>query len=288
MLSMLKNKILMNVPLDVGSAIGAGASLIGASKMGKSADAAAKAQAAMYDRTRADLLPYKERGASAANELMRLLGLSVAPVAPNRARYGDDVASYRNALADYERRKGEYADALASDDYGSLMRNFTGEDVESEPGYQFGMDQGMQAMDRSAAARGNLLSGASLKAAQRFGQDYAGTKFNDAYQRDNNNKNRAFNWLMGLTTMGQNSTVQQATTNQQVGNNLSNLAIQQGNAQAAGIMGVANSAQNYQNNQFQNQLLANMNNNRLYSAPSGGGGWNMGDWGIGNGSDSWG
>lgn len=287
MLSMLKNKVLMHVPLDAGSVIGAGASLIGSSKMGKSADKAAAAQAAMFERTRADLLPYKERGAMASNELMRLLGLSVAPVAPNRAKYGDDVASYKNAYADYERRKGEYANAIASDDYGSLMSNFTGEDVATEPGYQFGMDQGMQALDRSAAARGNLLSGATLKAAQRYGQDYAGTKFNDAYQRDNNNKNRAFNWLMGLSTMGQNSTVQAATANQQVGNNLSNLALQQGNAQAAGLMGVSNAFQNYQNNQFQNNLLSQLsNNNKAYSAPTSG--WNMGNWGVTNGSDSWG
>lgn len=246
-----------------GGALSLGGSLLGSNKMSKSADKAAAAQAAMFERTRMDLLPYKERGAMAANELMRQLGLSVEPVAPNRNQY-KNVSDYKNAYADYERRKGEYANAIASDDYGSLMSNFTGEDVATEPGYQFGMDQGMQALDRSAAARGNLLSGATLKAAQRYGQDYAGTKFNDAYQRDNNNKNRTFNWLMGLTTMGQNSTVQAATANQQTGNALGNLALQQGNAQAAGLMGAANAFQTYQNNQWQQNLLSSMNNNRIY------------------------
>jgi hypothetical protein len=41
------------------------------------------------------------------------------------------------------------------------------------PGYQFGLQQGGQALDRSAAARGLNLSGAQLKDTQQFGTDYA-------------------------------------------------------------------------------------------------------------------
>jgi hypothetical protein len=66
-------------------------------------------------------------------------------------------------------------------------------DVTQTPGYQFGMNQGIQAIDRSAAARGGLLSGATLKAANRYGTDYATTKYRDFegdYQR---NLNNAFN-----------------------------------------------------------------------------------------------
>lgn len=250
-----------------GGALSLGGSLLGSNKMSKSADKAAAAQTAMYERTRADLLPYRNKGEFAAQELMRQLGLLDPGAAPDRRLYKTS-ADYKNALVKYDNQVKEYEAAAADPNYGYLLRNFTGEDVANEPGYQFGMDQGMQALDRSAAARGNLLSGATLKAAQRYGQDYAGTKFNDAYQRDNNNKNRAFNWLMGLTTMGQNSTVQAATANQQTGNALGNLALQQGNAQAAGLMGAANAFQTYQNNQWQQNLLSSMNNNRIYQNAS--------------------
>lgn len=247
-----------------GGALSLGGSLLGSNKMSKSADKAAAAQTAMSERTRSDLLNYRTRGEAAGREIMRLLGMSVEPFVPRRSDYGNDVDTYNRAMFQYNYDKKQYEDAIKSEGYGSLMRDFTGEDLQNEPGYQFGMDQGMQALDRSAAARGNLLSGATLKAAQRYGQDYAGTKFNDAYQRDNNNKNRTFNWLMGLTTMGQNSTVQAATANQQTGNALGNLALQQGNAQAAGLMGAANAFQTYQNNQWQQNLLSSMNNNRIY------------------------
>lgn len=250
-----------------GAALSAGSSLLGAGMQSDSADDAAKAQAQMYNQTRKDLKPYRQFGSVAGHELMRQLGLLWEPGAPNKANY-PTKESWQKALADYQQKKDYYDSAIQSDGYGRLMQDFTGEDLENEPGYQFGMNQGMQALDRSAAARGNLLSGASLKAAQRFGQDYAGTKFNEAFQRDNTNKSRAYNWLMGVSTMGQNSAAQQATTNQQTGNALADLAVQKGNASSAGVMGAANAFQTYQNNQWQQNLLSSMNNNRIYQNAS--------------------
>lgn len=90
--------------------------------------------------------------------------------------------------------------------YGSLMKTFTGADLENTPGYEFGLSQGSRALNNSAGARGNLLSGAALKAAERFGQDYAGTQFQAAYDRDNTDKNRIANFLGNVATIGQNAT----------------------------------------------------------------------------------
>ena len=46
-------------------------------------------------------------------------------------------------------------------------------------GYRFGMNQGMDAITGSAAAKGLLNSGGTLKAMNTFGQDYASTKYGD-------------------------------------------------------------------------------------------------------------
>ena len=43
--------------------------------------------------------------------------------------------------------------------FGSLLQNFTGEDLANEPGYKFGLDQGMEALDRRLAAGGNYEVG---------------------------------------------------------------------------------------------------------------------------------
>lgn len=44
-------------------------------------------------------------------------------------------------------------------------------------GYQFGMDQGTQAITGSAAAKGLLNSGSTAKALNTFGQNYANTQY---------------------------------------------------------------------------------------------------------------
>lgn len=51
--------------------------------------------------------------------------------------------------------------------------------LEATPGYQFRFNQGMKAIDRSAAAKGNLLSGNTLAAAQEFGQGLASQEYNN-------------------------------------------------------------------------------------------------------------
>lgn len=119
------------------------------------------------------LQPYEDAGSSGLNELMMRLGLS-----------GDST----NPL------------------YGSLTKTFTGDDLENTPGYQFGLEQGSRALNNSAGARGGLLSGAALKAAERFGQDYAGTQFQAAYDRDNTDKTRIANFLGNVANIGQNAT----------------------------------------------------------------------------------
>lgn len=52
-----------------------------------------------------------------------------------------------------------------------------------DPGYQFRLGEGLKSLDRQAAARGGLISGAALRAAQRYGQDVASQEFGNAYNR---------------------------------------------------------------------------------------------------------
>lgn len=127
----------------------------------------------MYDQNRQDIAPWREAGAASLGRLQEMLGLSGNAQAPG---------------------------------YGSLMQGFSGADVATEPGYQFGLQQGEQSIDRSAGAQGKRYSGATLKALQRYGQDYAGTKFNEAFARDTSTKNRMFNQLSGVAGTGQTAT----------------------------------------------------------------------------------
>ena len=57
------------------------------------------------------------------------------------------------------------------------------EELQATPGYQFQLEQGLQGVNRSAAARGGLLSGANLKAINDYAQGQASTGYQAAWDR---------------------------------------------------------------------------------------------------------
>lgn len=58
-----------------------------------------------------------------------------------------------------------------------------GEDVFNDPSYQFRLNEGLKALERSAAARGTLRTGNTLEDLMRYGQDYASTEYGKAVDR---------------------------------------------------------------------------------------------------------
>ena len=88
-----------------------------------------------------------------------------------------------------------------TEDYNRLRALMTGgpeaaqQFLQMDPGYGFRLSEGLKALDRQAAARGGLISGGALKAAQRYGQDVASQEFGNAYNR-----------LAGLAGVGQTAT----------------------------------------------------------------------------------
>ena len=160
---------------------------------------------------------------------------------------------------------------------------FSGQvDLTQDPGYAFRMSEGMKALERSAAARGGLLSGGQLKGIERFGQDLASQEYQNAYNRaltkynaDVNRETTGYNRLAALAGVGQTATGQLAGAASTTGSNLGNLYYNAGQsagaARASGYTGMANaltggitSGLNY----YQNQNLLN----RLLPQSSVGGG----------------
>lgn len=57
--------------------------------------------------------------------------------------------------------------------------------LPQDPGYQFRLDQGNKAINNSAASKGNLLSGATMKAIGTYSQGLASQEFQNAFSRWN-------------------------------------------------------------------------------------------------------
>lgn len=65
----------------------------------------------------------------------------------------------------------------------NLSEGFNPGDLTSDPGYQFRLKQGQDALNASLAAQGLSESGPALKAAQEYGQNFATNEYGNAYDR---------------------------------------------------------------------------------------------------------
>lgn len=126
---------------------------------------------------------------------------------------------------------------------GQLVRPFAMSDYQQDPGYQFRLDQGMNALERSAAARGNLLSGGTLKGLTNYAQGMASQEYGNAANRYNENQSNYYNRLAALAGIGQQAANQGNALGANYASNASEAMYGGANARAAGIVGGAN-AQN--------------------------------------------
>lgn len=117
--------------------------------------------------------------------------------------------------------------------FGSLSKNFSLQDFQADPGYQFRKDEGNKALEAMQSKRGNLFSGLAMKEAADFNSGLASQEFGAAYGRDDNNKNRLYNMLAGVSNQGMGAVNSGISAGQNYANQASNIAGQLGNVQAA-------------------------------------------------------
>lgn len=180
-------------------------------------------------------------------------------------------AGEQNNLTPYLSAGRQGVDSLASAvaPGGQLSQQFsapTAAQAAATPGEQFMLQQGTQAVDRSAAAHGGLNTGATLQALTQYGQGLASTSYQQAYNNALNtfqtNHNNTLGGLLALTGVGQNATGQFQQASQNYGGNTEanatqqglfgmngalqagNFAVGGGNAQAAGTLGAGQSWSN--------------------------------------------
>jgi hypothetical protein len=168
---------------------------------------------------------------------------------------------------------------------GAATKDFTYDQFkyQADPGYAFRMSEGMKALERSAAARGGLLSGATLRGTQRYGQDLASQEYGAAFDRylknyanaQNTfqmNRNNLLNPLQFLTSIGQAGASNQSANVGSFANAQSANITGAANAQAAGQIGSANAFNNAIGQGIGAYQMGNMMNRMLPGSAYGGGG----------------
>lgn len=227
------------------SVIGAGSSILGGNKAAKATTKAAETADAtnryIYDTTRADYAPYREVGVGALGQLAGLYGVSRGGVA-GQFTGGEGMAP---------------GERMPPSSVSSPTGNYGG--FETSPGYQFRVDEATKAIERSAAARGNLRSGATMDALQRRVQGVASSEYENYVNR-----------LMQLAGIGGNANAGSAQAGQAYGNQQTNTNLAAGAARSSAYQNTGNAI---------NQGIQNVTQAYLYNK-----GWGSG--GVGGGGSS--
>jgi hypothetical protein len=134
--------------------------------------------------------------------------------------------------------------------FGMLMRAFQPGDLSSDPGYQFRLAEGTKAINSNAGARGGLYSGSTLKALQDYGQGFASTEFQNAFNRDDATKRRFVNFLSTGAQIGSNAAGNTQTAAQQYATNAGNNLMGAANVGAASTLARGNMFADTANNMF--------------------------------------
>jgi hypothetical protein len=119
---------------------------------------------------------------------------------------------------------------------GELVRGFTPADFTTDPGYAFRLAEGQKALDRQAAARGGLISGGALKAAQRYGQEMGSQEFGNAYNRFRETQGLRRNALAGVAGYGPTAATSMNAAGQNYATGAGNIMSGQGETSANALL----------------------------------------------------
>lgn len=260
---------------------------MGANAQGRSTEAqvqgqreSTNAQLAMYNQSRADMLPMIQARNTALPLFMQLLGLNPSGLNLNAPSTGgvqanitgaerndrtwrthfldqlgipgvgsidsNPIRGFQDTLRTPFRNFGDWDGSRMADDLGEV--NFTYDEsgnvigsqpassqqaapldlnalIAATPGYQFRFNEGQRAAERSAAARGSLASGGTLRALARYGEGLAANEFGDFSNR-----------LASLIGLGQTAATTAGGWGQQtganIGQNLANIGAARGSGYA--------------------------------------------------------
>lgn len=231
-----------------GAAISSGASKSATNKQIDASREALAAQERADERRIALQEPFRQGGMAAQNRLFTLLGLDPNAGQPAVSGGAGAPRTYQTPYGTFNLPASAYGGAAPatnaqgivvdpnSPDFGKYARDFGMQDFEQDPGYAFRLAEGQKAIERSAAARGGLQSGAALKAAARYGQEMGSQEYTNAFNRYQTNRSNQLNPLFGLMNTGIGAA-----------NNLTDIAGQQGQNRAnalnaQGYYGAVNAA----------------------------------------------
>ena len=217
-------------------------------------------------------------GAGASNYLMpaalvgnALIGAGAAKSAANTQAAAQQQANqllaqqYQQQRADLQPYSAAGVNALSKFQGMADYTPFGTSQFQADPGYAFRLSEGQKALERSAAARGGLLSGGTGKRIAAYGQEAASQEYQNAFNRYQTERAAKLAPYQSLINTGQASAAGQANAAGNYGTQAAQGLTNIGAANAAGTVAGANalgSGLGQYLNYTANENLANALNTR--------------------------
>lgn len=159
--------------------------------------------------------------------------------------YAAALSPYTDLFSSASKGANAYADATGANGPEGNARATA--NFQANPGYQFSLDQGLQAIDRGAAAKGLNTSGNLLTAEQQYGTGLANQNYQQYVQNLSPFLGQQTSAAGGIATVdtGQGNALNTSYGNQ--GNLAFNTATGVGNAQAASDIASQNASNSFLN-----------------------------------------
>ncbi len=150
-------------------------------------------------------------GANAANNAAQVQSQAALQAAQLQAKTAADALAFnKQVLAQQQANSQPWitAGSTALSQLGALKPFVAPDpkDVLNDPAIQFQLQQGAKTLQESAAGKGSLYSGSTLKALDQFGQGTAAQGYQNLYNRDLSTYNANLNPLLSIAGLGQVST----------------------------------------------------------------------------------
>lgn len=143
---------------------------------------------------------------------------------------------------------------------GMFTHQFGLQDFQASPAYQFNLQEGQKAIDKAAAARGNLYAPQTLQDISKYSQGLASNEFQNAFQNYRSSVGDVYNRLFNISQGGQSAAAGLGTAGQAYAGNVANLGMAGAQAQAQGTLGAYGSLQDIisggTNAYIMNQILS--------------------------------
>lgn len=243
------------------AAIGSSAASKAAQASENAANQSAAVQRDIYSQNKNALNPYVQAGIPATNQINALLGLG------GTAGGGSDWNAYLQSNPDvaqawngvdhtqfatpqdyaqwhyqhYGQNEGRALPTVAGTD-GTAAANAAFDQYRNSTGYDFRVNQGLNAVNSGYAGRGAIKSGAAMKAINDYGQGMASQEFGNYLNALGNQQSLGMSAGSALAGVGQNYANSLGNIYQQNGSNQANAALIKANAIGTGLNSLANTA----------------------------------------------